>query len=83
MALGWVRATGAANPLCHLALSCREYFFGAHDENRVELSKGRDVILVPQQQGAPLNYFVYPYVELDGARYASVDTSYAYKDLPQ
>jgi transglutaminase-like putative cysteine protease len=60
----------------------REYFFGAHDENRVEFSKGRDVLLVPRQQGAPLNYFVYPYVELDGGRYTAVETSYSYKDRP-
>lgn len=31
---------------------------------------------------APLNYFVYPYVELDGGKYTSVDISYSYKDLP-
>ena len=77
--IGWVpvdASEAAKNP------AKREYFFGAHDENRVELSKGRDVILVPQQQGAPLNYFVYPYVELDGGKYTSVDTSYSYRDQP-
>jgi transglutaminase-like putative cysteine protease len=60
----------------------REYFFGAHDENRVALSNGRDVILVPKQAGSPLNYFVYPYVELDGGQYKAVDGSYGYKDTP-
>ena len=77
--IGWVpvdASEAAKNP------ARREYFFGAHDENRVELSKGRDVILVPKQQGPPLNYFVYPYVEVDGGKYASVDTNYSYKDLP-
>ena len=49
----------------------RECCFGAHD-----------VILAPRQQGAPLNYFVYPYVEPDGGKYTAVDTSCAYKDLP-
>jgi transglutaminase-like putative cysteine protease len=58
----------------------REYFFGAHDENRIELSRGRDVALVPRQKGDPLNYFVYPYAEVDGEKYASVDTVYSYKD---
>ena len=75
--IGWVpvdASEAAKNP------AKREYFFGAHDENRVELSKGRDVILTPKQQAAPLNYFVYPYVELDGRKYTSVDTSYSYKD---
>ena len=34
--------------------SKREYFFGAHDENRVEFTKGRDVALTPRQKGDPL-----------------------------
>lgn len=46
--------------------SKRAYFFGAHDENRVEFTRGRDVTLAPQQAGAPLNYFVYPYAEANG-----------------
>jgi transglutaminase-like putative cysteine protease len=52
--IGWVpvdASEAAKNP------PEREHFFGAHDENRVDLCKGRDVILVPKQQGAPLNYF--------------------------
>ena len=44
----------------------RAYFFGAHDENRVEFTRGRDLDLTPQQAGPPLNYFVYPYAEADG-----------------
>ncbi len=46
--------------------SKRNYFFGAHDENRVEFTRGRDLVLTPKQAGAPLNYFVYPYAEADG-----------------
>lgn len=59
----------------------REYFFGAHDENRVELSRGRDVVLKPKQDGEPLNFFVYPYVEVDGKSWAGVDHSFQYRDL--
>lgn len=44
----------------------KDYFFGAHDDNRVQLTIGRDIRLDPPQQGQPLNYFVYPYAELDG-----------------
>jgi transglutaminase-like putative cysteine protease len=58
----------------------REYFFGAHDENRVEFSRGRDLVLIPRQQSDPLNYFIYPYAEIDGQKYASLDTVYSYKD---
>lgn len=44
----------------------KDYFFGAHDDNRVQLTMGRDIRLDPPQDGQPLNYFVYPYAELDG-----------------
>lgn len=30
-------------------------------------SHGRDLTLEPAQKGAPLNYFIYPYAEVDGA----------------
>lgn len=45
----------------------KEYYFGNLTENRIALSKGRDIVLVPKQAGAPLNYFIYPYVEVDGS----------------
>ena len=32
----------------------------------MQFSTGRDITLSPKQDGAPLNYFVYPYVEVDG-----------------
>lgn len=59
----------------------REYFFGAHDENRVELSRGRDVILSPRQQAEPLNFFVYPYGEADGKVVAGIQTKVTFRDL--
>jgi transglutaminase-like putative cysteine protease len=43
----------------------RDYFFGANDENRVQFTIGRDLRL-DRQQGDPLNYFIYPYAEVDG-----------------
>ena len=44
----------------------KNYFFGAHDDNRVQFTVGRDIRLDPAQQGEPLNYFIYPYAEVDG-----------------
>jgi transglutaminase-like putative cysteine protease len=61
----------------------REYFFGTHDENRVEFTRGRDLILNPKQGGAPLNYFIYPYAEADGQALTSVERSFAYRDVPR
>ena len=60
--------------------SRREYFFGALDENRVEFSRGRDLVLNPPQQGEPLNYFVFPYAEIDGKPQAGIETTVSYRD---
>lgn len=32
-------------------------------------STGRDLTLVPKQDGKPLNFFIYPYVEVRGNPY--------------
>ncbi len=76
---GWVpvdASEAAKNP------SRRAYFFGAHDENRVELTRGRDLVLSPQQKGAPLNFFVYPYAEADGKPLEGVQGQFWYQDKP-
>ncbi|GAB2551768.1 transglutaminase family protein [Spirosoma aerophilum] len=60
--VGWVpvdASEAAKNP------AKRAYFFGAHDENRIEFSIGRDLVL-HKGQPQPLNYFIYPYLEVDG-----------------
>lgn len=75
--IGWVpvdASEAAKNP------QKREYFFGAHDENRIELSKGRDLTLAPPQKGEALNYFVYPYVEVDGTPLSGVAFEVTYRD---
>lgn len=77
--IGWIpidASEAAKNP------ARREYFFGAHDENRVEFSIGRDLTLNPKQGGEPLNYFVYPYAEVDGKAFSSVDKTFSYRDVP-
>ena len=59
----------------------RDYFFGAHDTNRVQFTMGRDLELNPKQDGAPLNYFVYPYVEVAGKEYPNVSTAFSFADV--
>jgi len=59
----------------------REYFFGSHDVNRVQFSMGRDLRLNPAQDGKPLNYFVYPYVEVDGQEYPNVSLTFSFADV--
>src|SRR6266576_2117588 len=58
----------------------RDYFFGAHDANRVQFSMGRDLRLSPAQDGSPLNYFVYPYVEVAGKEYPNVSLAFSFAD---
>lgn len=59
----------------------KEYFFGTLDSNRFELSKGRDLRLTPAQEGPPLNYFVYPYVEVGGKAWPNVNNAFSFADV--
>jgi hypothetical protein len=59
----------------------RDYFFGSHDMNRMQFSMGRDLRLNPAQEDKPLNYFVYPYVEVDGQEYANVSLAFSFADV--
>lgn len=75
---GWVpvdASEGGRNP------SRRDYFFGAHDENRVLFTVGRDIRVSPEQKGEPLNFFIYPYVEVDGIPFSSVQKRFFFKDV--
>jgi transglutaminase-like putative cysteine protease len=59
----------------------KDFFFGALDANRVQFSVGRDLTLATPQTGPPLNYFIYPYVEVDGKPFSHVSKKFAFKDL--
>lgn len=75
--IGWIpidASEGWKNP------AKRDYFFGATDANRVMFSLGRDIRLDPAQSGDPLNYFVYPYAELDGKPYTSLKNEFSFRD---
>jgi transglutaminase-like putative cysteine protease len=75
--IGWIpidASEAAKNP------SLRDYFFGTHDENRVEFTRGRDLTLTPPQTADPLNYFVYPYAEIDGKPFDDLDRTFSWQD---
>lgn len=42
---------------------------------------GRDIRVEPPQAGDPLNYFIYPYVEVDGRPYTGVTWTLHFQDL--
>jgi transglutaminase-like putative cysteine protease len=58
-----------------------DYFFGAHDVNRMQFTQGRDLNLAPAQDGAPLNYFVYPYVEIGGKVDPNISIAFSFEDV--
>ncbi|MFZ0959793.1 MAG: transglutaminase domain-containing protein [Terriglobia bacterium] len=58
-----------------------DYFFGTLDANRVQFSVGRDLILQPKQDSGPLNYFIYPHVQVDGRSFEGIGKSFSYREL--
>jgi hypothetical protein len=60
----------------------KDYYFGNLTEDRIALSTGRDLELAPKQDGPPLNFFVNPYVEVDGKPLAKdqIKPAYSFKD---
>lgn len=61
----------------------KKYYFGNLTENRVTFSAGRDLTLVPKQAAGPLNFFIYPHVEVDGAAWPAekIATRFAFNDV--
>jgi transglutaminase-like putative cysteine protease len=61
--------------------SRKDYFFGTLCCNRVAFSRGRDLILEPPQAGEPVNFLIYPHVELDGkVGLAKVSRSFSFRE---
>ena len=58
-----------------------DYYYGNLDENRIYFSRGRDITLSPPQEAGPVNYLIYPYVEVDGEVHDGVEKTFAFRDL--
>ena len=58
-----------------------EYYFGSVGTDRLEISVGRDIVVEPHADTEPLNYFLYPYVEVDGRKFEQVKTVFRFKDV--
>lgn len=56
------------------------FFFGSVDSNRVRFSMGRDINLAPKQSGPPVDFFVYPYVELNGKPYTGIQERFWFRN---
>jgi transglutaminase-like putative cysteine protease len=61
----------------------KDYYFGNLTEDRVSFSTGRDIDLIPKQAGPPLNFFVYPYVEVDRKEHSAskIERKFSYRDV--
>ncbi len=46
--------------------SLSTYYFGHHPANRIELSRGRDLVLEPGPYSGPINFLAYPVLEVNG-----------------
>jgi len=58
----------------------RDLFFGTHPADRVLFTVGRDLELGPDQRSGPLNYLVYPHVEVGGVAWTGpVQKRFAYE----
>ena len=76
--IGWI-PVDASEASKHPAK--KDYFFGALDDNRVLFTYGRDLRLSPEQQGPPLNYFIYPYAEIGGKPVKDLQTHFPFRDV--
>jgi transglutaminase-like putative cysteine protease len=55
-----------------------DYYFGHNPANRFELTKGRDLVVDPAPAGGPINFLVYPLLEIDG-RAVKPETSFSFR----
>jgi len=59
----------------------RDYFFGHIDENRFSITTGRDIMLKNSRSQDPINFFVYPYIEINGSKSKGMDFKVSFKEL--
>jgi hypothetical protein len=81
---GWMPVDiSAANQLRIKDPKMVEYYFGNLTPDRVTFTGGRDINLVPRQAGGPVNFLIYPYVEVDGKAYdqQNIQRRFTYKDI--
>jgi transglutaminase-like putative cysteine protease len=48
------------------SLSLGTFYFGHHPANRLEFSRGRDLVVTPGPVSGPINFLAYPVTEVDG-----------------
>jgi transglutaminase-like putative cysteine protease len=59
-----------------------EAYFGNLPSDRIEFTVGRDLTLTPPQSGDPVNFFIYPYAEVDGKPVENIPATFHYVRFP-
>jgi transglutaminase-like putative cysteine protease len=60
----------------------REDFYGGQGADRIRFTTGRDIRLGAFQQSGPLNYFIYPHVEVGGQPWnGPMEKTFSFEDL--
>lgn len=60
----------------------RELYYGTHPADRIHFSTGRDLQLSEGSANMPLNYFIYPYVEVGGVPWqVKLQTRFSYREV--
>ena len=76
--IGWIpvdASEASKNP------AKKDYFFGSVDADRVLFTYGRDIRLSSDQKGDALNYFIYPYAEVNGQPVKNLKKTFAFHDI--
>lgn len=61
----------------------RDLFFGTYPADRIQFTIGRDLELGEGHTTGPLNYFIYPHVEVAGRKIEDVKTEFRYVEVPE
>jgi hypothetical protein len=52
-----------------------------HIDSPAAYSEGRDIRLSSDQKRDPLNYFIYPYAEINGQQVKNLETHFSFRDV--
>ena len=58
--------------------SLATYYFGHHPANRIELSRGRDLVVEPGPTSGSINFLAYPVCEVEG-KPVKVDVRFSFR----
>ena len=57
-----------------------DYYFGHQPANRFEISRGRDLVVDPLPTGGPINFLVYPLLEINGKE-CRINAEFSYQQF--